>query len=183
MSKAGRDFTIIPNKLLKLGLDAYELATFLALKSHANNSGNSMFPGWERLRELTGQSRDRLWKSLSTLRDLNVIQWDRGGTGRANTYHVLGEGCWTPKGHVDNSKFRGENLEIRGDKSPSRGENSGGGSPPDGLVKSATRTRGSPPDGLQPDPSEQDSLNQISFQELMTRIRERGANPPRGDPS
>lgn len=166
--KHGKDFTIIPNKLMRLGLDVSEVATFVALKMHGNNGGNSMFPSLPRLMKITGQSRDRLWKSLTTLKNCNVIQWDRGDSrGRANTYHVLGEGCWAPKGSVDNSA-------DRVDKSK-------GGSTPDGRGASARRTGGSTPDGPQPDESEPDEINQsgtFNFFDLVDGIKKRAEGKP-----
>lgn len=102
MSEKCGGFVKVPVKILQLGLDVYELAAFVALASHGGENGTGIFPSWSRLRVLTGMSRDRLWKSLDSLSRCNVIQWDRGRTGVASTYTILGTGAWSKK-RVDKS--------------------------------------------------------------------------------
>lgn len=96
--KNNSDFLIAPNKILKLGLNAYEVAAFFALQSHAGKNAQGIFPSWERIGELGGMSRAQVWRSLKTLELCNVIRWERGKTGRSNTYCILGCGAWIKKG-------------------------------------------------------------------------------------
>lgn len=167
--KTHTPFVQAPTKIFSIGLDAYEIATFFALSSHGGKNGSGIFPSWTKLRKmLGGLSRDRLWKCLTTLRDCNVIQWDRGRTGVANNYLILGVGCWTQKKNVD--------------KSRNRVDKSGGTSPPHGLPWSARKTTGSPPHGHQPYPVEPDptnkggALNSV-VDNLVKKIRDREKEP------
>jgi hypothetical protein len=84
---------MVPNKLLELGLDSYEISLFVALKWR----GKYIFPGFSSLRKSLKVSKGRLQKSLKTLQNCNVITWDRGLTGTSNKYTIFGEGVWTEK--------------------------------------------------------------------------------------
>lgn len=170
-------YVIAPNKIFTLNLDPFELAAFFALASHGGKSSSGIFPSWPRLRAMTGMSRDKLWKCLLTLEQCNVIRWDRGRTGRANNYQILGSGCWSKK---NGDKVTGQ-CGKRGGTSPSHGLPT---SPSGGLHQSVPRTTGSPPDGLQPVPIEQDQLTTqpetfsteetpMSFAALIERISEK----------
>ncbi len=97
-------FTIVEDRIFSLGLNAYELAVFLALAKHGGPNARGIFPSWARLAELAGGlGRATVWRALRTLADCNVIVWDRGNVGKANTYTFLGSGAWKEKPRGDNS--------------------------------------------------------------------------------
>jgi hypothetical protein len=87
-------FFTIPNKIFTLGLNPSELAVFVAILSHRGRNSSGMFPSTLRLAKMTSQGRTTIDKSIRTLRACNVIQWQRGKAGRANTYVMLGTGAW-----------------------------------------------------------------------------------------
>lgn len=92
---------MIPLKILKLNLDSYDVAVFVAISSHGPKN---IFPGYSLLmREAGNISRGRLWKSLRVLRSCNVVNWTQPSIGKSNHYVILGEGCWVKK-IVDNSQ-------------------------------------------------------------------------------
>lgn len=115
--KTSNSFVQVPTKIFKLGLNPYELAAFFALVSHGGKGGSGIFPSHGRIAELSGQSERQVRNSLGSLAACYVIQWDRGGSGFANTYIVLGVGCWSKKKPVDKSRKRVDNSA----------KNSGGG--------------------------------------------------------
>lgn len=90
-------FFTIPNKIFKYGLNASELAVFFALKSHQGRNSVGVFPSMPRLAEMTSHGLTTVKKALATLKSCNMIQWERGLSGRANTYFFLGTGAWVHK--------------------------------------------------------------------------------------
>lgn len=93
------DFTKIPNRLSSMGLDSFELATYVAIAMHGGSNARGIFPSWKTLQRITGgQSKERLWKSMNRLRDLGMLEWDRGKTGVANTYYLTKTGTWKRQG-------------------------------------------------------------------------------------
>lgn len=107
-------FTKVPNKIFTLGLNAYEIACFLALLKFADKNGSNVFPSWEKIGELAGGvSRAQVHRCIKVLLQCNCIQWDRGFAGRSNNYTILGEGCWKKK-NVDKSVDKsGGTVSIR----------------------------------------------------------------------
>jgi len=89
------DFTKVPNKIFRIGLDPYDIAVYVALLSHGGKNGSDIFPSWVRIQELLPMSKDRIWKSLVHLREAGVIHWERGFSGRANTYWMNKPGLWS----------------------------------------------------------------------------------------
>lgn len=87
-------FTKIENKILSLGLDSFAVTAYVALATHRGQNSMGVFPSWKRISELTGQSRDRVWRSLKALRRANVIYWDRGAKARSNRYDLNPPGQW-----------------------------------------------------------------------------------------
>lgn len=96
-------FVQVPVKIFGLGLDPFEIALFFALLSHSGKNSEGIFPSWTRLRSMVPMGKERLWKSMLTLKQCNVIIWDRGKTGVSNRYFILGTGCWQQKIIVDKS--------------------------------------------------------------------------------
>jgi len=105
--KKQKAFIMVPIRILTLGLDAYEIAVFCALKKFSDKNGSKIFPSYKKLMSMLSMSRGRLWKCLNTLKQCNVIVWEGGHTGKSNYYDILGEGNWTKKyvdKYVDKSK-------------------------------------------------------------------------------
>lgn len=104
---------MIPFRLLRLGLDPFELATFVVLRKHGDKDGKDIYPRLETLMAETRMGRERLWKSLNGLRDLGVIEWDSGGRGRSNRYRIRPMGNWSsPREHYnDLDRVRHANAE------------------------------------------------------------------------
>lgn len=88
------------DKIFKLGLRPFEIAVFFALRSHGGKNSLGIFPAWARLQGMTGMSRSQVARSLKILSSCNIIIWDRGRTGRANTYQILGIGAWSKNAPV-----------------------------------------------------------------------------------
>ncbi len=85
-------FIMVPNRLLEMNLDSYEIAVFNVIKRN-----NPSHPGYKHFKNKIGISRDRLWKALNTLKQCNIINWDRGNTGKSNIYIIMPEGVWVKK--------------------------------------------------------------------------------------
>ncbi len=145
-------FIMVPYKIYDLNLDVYEIALFVALKSHADKDGSKIFPGQTRLRKMLGGiSKDRLWKSLHVLKGCNIIQWDSGSPGKSNQYVILGQGVWSKK-IVDNSKLT---------------------CPPGRQGVSARKTGGCPPGGTYLDPLTRDNNYNGGFINIVDNLRKK----------
>lgn len=77
-------FTMVPNRLIRSKLlDPYDKCVFMVLASF-----NPSFPSYEKISELVGASRERVWKSLHKLEQCGVIK--RYKVGRSTHYSVYG---------------------------------------------------------------------------------------------
>ncbi len=123
-----KDFFQVPEKIFRLGLNGNEIAVFCAIISHDGSNARGIYPSRSRLGELTGLSLRTVNRAIVALGERNVIQWDRGHTGKANTYSILGTGCWTPKPPLKPEPKRGsyatQAQPKRVDKSPKSSDNS-----------------------------------------------------------
>lgn len=154
----------------------------MALASHGSGKNNlGIFPGFKRLMAMTGQSRDRLWKSLVALKACNVIQWI-SEPGKSNSYNVMPTGLWMHKdnavpvvrhadgsGDVDNSESGVDNFDFNAVPVV---RHTDGGSPPHGrgVVRVADSNHTHLTRAIEPYENGQENL---SFGELMQKIKDR----------
>lgn len=84
LGKISEPFTPIPNRVLRSpNLDPYDKLIFALIASC-----NPSFPSYTKLMEWSGMSRERVWKSLRNLENINTIS--RFRKGRSTVYvHYL----------------------------------------------------------------------------------------------
>lgn len=70
-------YTMVPNRLIRSEkLEVFDKMVFIVIQSC-----NPAFPGYEAIQRWTGLSRERIWKSLRTLEQFNLITRYKKGRG------------------------------------------------------------------------------------------------------
>lgn len=97
MTKPRHPFTALPDNLFGI-LEGYEWAVMMALAYH----GYSSYPSQRRIAELAGISLTTTQKTLSSLREKGLVDWDSrkrpdGGQG-SNLYKLTIDHLWNPEG-------------------------------------------------------------------------------------